>query len=180
MTDSYIFDDNSLESKVLQHELSYARVIKVGSEYNLNKWLSEVIEETDEIIRVYLHFCSGTLVRPDIDIRTDIVEAHHRYPYLRIILPYEQMDRPTIERKAKEYGITNEIKIGKVIAEDVISSHQTGGKEGISEDFVQALIEEHKDKIKEIDFKPNYGKYSVGGNDSLRSEPRRKRKKHED
>jgi hypothetical protein len=156
--DSYIFDDGSLESKVLQHEYPVT-VIKVGP-YNLNKWLSEVIEETDDIIKVYLHFCSSTLLRQDIDIRTDVAEALHNYPYLRIIMPYEQMDKATIERKALEYGISDKIK------EIDFKSNKITAEE------ISRLYHEAKE---------NYGKYSVGGNDSLRSEPKgRKSKKRED
>lgn len=172
MTDSYIFDDGSLESKVLQHEYPVT-VIKVGP-YNLNKWLSEVIEETDDVIKVYLHFCHSTLLRQDIDIRTDVAEALHNYPYLRIIMPYEQMDKATIERKANEYNI----KVQKIIAEDVLSSAQVGGHEGLSDEFVKALQSE---KIRNLEFQSKYSKYTVGGNDSIRSEPKgRKSKKRED
>ena len=172
--DSYIFDDGSLEAKVLQHEYP-GTVIKVG-EYNLNKWLSEVIDEDDDVIKVYLPFCSSSLVRKDIDIRTDIAEAHHNYVFVRLILPYEQMDRPAIERKAAEYGIMP----------NLIMSTPEHAKDGrgillsdkpVTKDEIEKLMEENKNKIKLLDFKPNYSKYSVGGNDSIRSEKGRKKKK---
>lgn len=150
----YVIDDGSLTSKVLQYDIPVAQVIKVGP-YNLNQWLVDIIEEDDEIKFVYLPFCSGDLIKPDVDIRTDIATAMHNYPKLRIILPFEQMDKPGIERKAKNYGITTTVYEYK---NDTMTKKQDVD--------VNKLIEENKEKFHFVEYS-DYGKYTVGGNDSV-------------
>ena len=144
----YIFDDGSLEFKVLQKEIPDATVVKVGK-YNMNDWLLDVIEEDDNIKFCYLHFCTGDLIKPDIDIRADIAAALHNYPKVRIILPFEQQDRPSIERKALNYGIKSEVD--KLIEENKEKFHFV--------EYSDYKGEEKKD--------PDYAKYTVGGNDSV-------------
>ena len=128
----YIFDDGSLESKVLQKEIPDAQVIKVGPYSNLNNinnWLVDVIDEDDNVKFCYLHFCTGSLIRQDVDIKADVAAALHNYPNIRIILPFEQMDSPSIERKSKNYGIwqdnknPNEPDIDKLIEENKEKFH---------------------------------------------------------
>ena len=100
MNNKYVFDDGSLESKVLQHDIPDAQVFKVKPYTKLDDWLAEILEEDDNIKFVYLHFCQGDLIKPNVDIRTEISTALHNYPYLRIILRYEQMDKPRNKRDA--------------------------------------------------------------------------------
>ena len=161
--EKYIFDDGSLEFKVLQRELAEwdPVVIKVGK-YNLNEWLVDVIEEDDNIKFCYLHFCTGSLIRTDVDIKADVAAALHNYPNIRIILPFEQQDKPSIERKAKNYGIVLENEspqppdINKLIEENKEKFHfveysdykgeQTKQAEYNSEDSFKIKKEEFKDK----------------------------------
>ena len=169
--DLFVFDDGSINSKVLQFEIKDAEVIEVKPYTKLDIWLAE-IPIKDEIQKIFLHFCSGDLIRQDVDIRTDVMEAQHKYPNMRIILQYEQMDRQTIENRAAKYGITlDKFKAVKhtEIASDILSPVAAGGHEEPSEEFVKNLeqvnksLEDNKDKIKIID----YSKYAVGGNDTV-------------
>ena len=171
MVSHFVFDDGSINSKVLQFEIKDAEVIEVKPYTKLDIWLAE-IPIKDEIQKIFLHFCSGDLIRQDVDIRTDVMEAQHKYPNMRIILQYEQMDRQTIENRAAKYGITlDKFKAVKhtEIASDILSPVAAGGHEEPSEEFVKNLeqvnksLEDNKDKIKIID----YSKYAVGGNDTV-------------
>ena len=158
MANKYVFNDGSLESKVLQKEIPDAQVIKVGpynNLNNLNNWLVDVIEEDDETKFCYLHFCTGDLIRTDVDIRGDIAAALHKYPQIRIILPFEQQDKPSIERKALNYGIKSEVD--KLIEENKEKFHFIEYSDYKSEGEIA-----EKDKVK-----VDYGKYRVGGEDGV-------------
>ena len=161
----YIFDDGSLESKVLQHDIPDAQVFKVKPYAKLDTWLAEILEEDDNIKFVYLHFCQGDLIKQDKDIRTEIATALHNYPYLRIILRYEQMDKPSIERRAANLGINVSDKIQVIIP--TTEDYDPNSKE----DLVKITLEGNKNKIKLIEYNKekaqDYGKYTVGGNDSF-------------
>ena len=104
----YVFDDGSLASKVLQYEVKDVEVIKVKPYIKLDQWLSDsgILEENDKQVFIFLHFTTGDLIRTDVDIRADVAAAIHNYPNLRIILQYQQMDNPGIERRALNYGIS--------------------------------------------------------------------------
>ena len=150
----YIFDDGSLESKVLQHEIK-GTVVKVKPYTKIDDWLAEIINEDDEIKKVFLHFCYEQ-VTPGI--RAEINTALSNYPQIRIVLQYENMDRRTIENKAKDYLDIRRMK------EHIPPSELLPIDE--PDDIAYKILEENKHKIKTID----YGKFSVGGNDSLRSD----------
>ena len=158
----FVFDDGTINSKVLQFEIKDAEVIEVKPYTKLDTWLAEIPQYKDEIQKIFLHFSSGDLIRQDVDIRTDVMEAQHKYPNMRIILQYEQMDRQTIENRAAKYGIPQWTEKHDKIVQEYESKQQ---KEVviIPRDPVDKIIEGNKDKIKIID----YSKYAVGGNDTV-------------
>ena len=151
----YVFDDGSINSKVLQFEIKDAEVIEVKPYTKLEDWLTAIpIKDNEEIQKIFLHFCSGDLIRQDVDIRTDVMEAQHKYPNMRIILQYEQMDRQTIENRARKYGITTNT---------MTYNTKTNVATKQQDVEVDKILEDNKDKIKIID----YSKYAVGGNDTV-------------
>ena len=111
-----IFDDGSIESKVLQHELktSYDITTVSVNQYqpgDLQKWLEKSIEITEGllkgIVKVILHFPFEDYVQKDI--RTEIMELQRKNPNLRIIPWYEQAPRDNIKNRAANYGIMEDM-----------------------------------------------------------------------
>ena len=143
----FVFDDGSIESKVLQFEIKDAKIIKVDK-FDLNKWLS-AIDKDDQIKKVYLHFCYDQITP---GIRAEVNTALANNPNLRIVLKYENMDKRSIENLARQYKMTtNTMKYN--------TKTNTVTKQDVE---VDKILQDNKDKIKFID----YSKYSVGGNDT--------------
>ncbi len=109
-----IFDDGSLESKVMQHELKNTyklNVFQVKPYTKLDTWLAETIDETDQVQKIFLHFPFEDYIDTKKDIRTEISEAGRKYPLLRVIPWYEQTHRDAIQNRANTYGISvDEVK----------------------------------------------------------------------
>src|SRR4030095_6222742 len=106
-----IFDDGSLESKVMQHELKNTyklNVFQVKPYTKLDIWLAETIDETDEVQKIFLHFPFEDYIDTKKDIRTEIQEAGRKYPLLRVIPWYEQTHKDAIQNRANSYGVTAE------------------------------------------------------------------------
>jgi len=112
-----IFDDGSIESKVLQYELktSYDITTVSVNQYqpgDLQKWIEKSIEITEGllkgIVKIILHFPFEDYVQKDI--RTEMMELQRKNPNLRIIAWYEQAPRDNIKNRAANYGIVAEPK----------------------------------------------------------------------
>ena len=154
MTNNYIFNDGSLESQVVQHQVK-GIVVTVPKYTKLDNWLGEILEEDDEIKIIHLHFCYEQMTP---GIRAEISNALHNYPYIRIALPLENMDKRSLNNKAKALGIFEvdpDYKLENVIE----STKHPFTPSGVVKDDIDKLMEENKDKIKVVD----YGKYRVGG-----------------
>jgi len=137
-----IFDDGSIESKVLQFELktSYDITTVSVNQYqpgDLQKWIEKSIEITEGllkgIVKVILHFPFEDYVQKDI--RTEMMELQRKNPNLRIIPWYEQAPRDNIKNRAANYGIRFKAIKQTEVASDTI----TPQKEGMSEEFIKAL-----------------------------------------
>lgn len=105
-----VFDDGSIESKVMQHEIKNTydmTVVPVDKYEDLPKWLDEAIKATEGlftgIIKIFLHFPFEDYVTKDI--RTEIMEATRKNPNIRIIPWYEQAPKQGIAIRAINYGI---------------------------------------------------------------------------
>ena len=143
-----IFDDGSIESKVLQHELKTSydiTVVPVEKYEDLPRWLDEAIKKTEGlfkgIIKIILHFPFEDYIQKDI--RTQMMELERKYPNIRIIPWYEQAPREGIKNRAANYGIKQEtfkaIKQTEV-ASDIIKGGPEGiRKEGFSKEFIEKL-----------------------------------------
>ena len=142
----FIFDDGSIAAKVLQQEIPNAQVVKVNSK-KLEDWLN-FISETG-ITKVYLHYCYEDYTP---GLRAEIHTALRNNPNLRIICQYENNPRSDIEKKA----VTIQIPSNDFIKE----------REMTKTVDVEKVLEDNKHKITNI----NYSRYTVGGNDSLRSQ----------
>jgi len=102
----YVFDDGSLESKVMQYELKNTydmTVIKAQPDKKLSEWLKQIDDQFNKIIKIFLHFPFEFYITKDI--RTEILEAEHKNPKIRIIGWYEQASRDSIKHRAINYGI---------------------------------------------------------------------------
>jgi hypothetical protein len=133
-----VFDDGSLESKVLQFELktSYdVNVVTVKADQKLDLWLAEVIDETDEIQKIFLHFPSEDYITTDLRDQVNI--ANHNYPLLRIVPWYEKTSRDSINRRAINYGVKLEAP-----------KTQVEVKGGIDPDDEMKALEPEKKKYK--------------------------------
>ena len=121
----YVFDDGSLESKVLNYELERCNysITKIDvQEYSkLDKWVARLIENSNDTCKVFLHFPIEDYIQKDI--RTEIQEAEHRYKFLRVIPWYEQTTRHDIEIRAKDYGIEKSKTEKK--ADDIMSLYNS-------------------------------------------------------
>ena len=144
-----IFDDGSLESKVLQFELKTSydlNVVQVKPFSKLDNWLAEVIDETDQIQKIFLHFPSEDYITTDL--RDEVNRANHLYPLLRIVPWYEKASRDSLKHRAANYGIQQTFKAVKQteVASDILKAGPEGvRKEGFTEEFTKKL-EEYKDK----------------------------------
>jgi len=105
-----IFDDGTIESKVLQYELKTSydlEVVKVEKYSDLQTWIEKAIEYTEGafkgILKIILHFPFEDYVQKDI--RDQVMELQRKNPNLRIILWYEQAPRENIKHRAENYGI---------------------------------------------------------------------------
>jgi hypothetical protein len=108
-----VFNDGSLESKVLQFELKTSydlEVVNVDKYEDLQKWIEKAIEYTEGafkgIIKIILHFPFEDYVTKDI--RTQMMEIQRKNPNLRIIAWYEQAPRDGLKNRAANYGIVAE------------------------------------------------------------------------
>jgi len=148
-----VFDDGSIESKVLQHELKTSydiTVVPVDKYEDLPKWLDEAIKKTEGlfkgIIKIFLHFPFEDYVTKDI--RTQMMEIEHNNTNIRIIPWYEQAPRDRIKNRAANYGIVAEpVKPNRVqeqlkdIKETIIDpdDEMTINRTGISGKFNKPL-----------------------------------------
>ena len=105
-----IFDDGTIESKVLQFELKTSydiQTVPVEKYSDLQIWIEKAIEYTEGafkgILKIILHFPFEDYVTKDI--RTEKMELERKNPNLRIILWYEQAPRENIKHRAENYGI---------------------------------------------------------------------------
>ena len=101
-----VFDDGSLESKTLQFELKTSydlNVVQVKPFTKLDNWLAEIIDETDQIQKIFLHFPSEDYITTDL--RDQVNFANHNYPLLRIVPWYEKASRDSLKHRAANYGI---------------------------------------------------------------------------
>jgi hypothetical protein len=121
----FAFDDGSIESKVMQHELKNTydiQPIKVEKYDDLPTWLETAIKYTEGaftgIIKIFLHFPFEDYIQKDI--RTVIQEAERKNPKLRIIPWYEQAHRQGLQNRAANYGITTEIYDKTLLNKDVV------------------------------------------------------------
>lgn len=147
----FIFNDGSIASKVLQQEIE-AQVIQV-KDGKLEDWLSLISE--DGITKVYLHYCYEDYTP---GLRAEIHSELAKNPNLRIICQYENIPKSDIEKKAKFKAIKH-----TEIASDSLTPKELGGHETPTEEFIKTLEKTQQDKIR-------FSQYSVGGNDSLRSQ----------
>jgi len=142
-----IFDDGSLESKVLQFELKTSydlNVVQVKPFTKLDNWLAEIIDETDQIQKIFLHFPSEDYITTDL--RDQVNFANHNYPLLRIVPWYEKASRDSLKHRAANYGIQEQTF--KAIKQTEVASDKLTAiphKEAPSDEFVKKL-EEYKDK----------------------------------
>lgn len=105
-----VFNDGSIESKVLQHELKTSydlQVIDVPKYEDLQKWVEKAIEYTEGtlkgILKIILHFPIEDYIQKDI--RDQIMAIQEKNPNLRIIAWYEQASREGLKNRAENYGI---------------------------------------------------------------------------
>jgi len=105
-----VFDDGTIESKVLRFELKTSydlEVVKVEKYSDLQTWIEKAIEYTEGafkgILKIILHFPFEDYVQKDI--RDQVMELQRKNPNMRIILWYEQAPRENIKHRAENYGI---------------------------------------------------------------------------
>jgi|SRR6476620_1331506 len=125
----FAFDDGSIESKVMQHELKNTydiQPIKVEKYEDLPTWLDNAIKYIEGtftgIIKIFLHFPFEDYIQKDI--RTVIQEAERKNPKLRIIPWYEQAHRQGLQNRAANYGITTEIYDKTLLNKDVVEKEK--------------------------------------------------------
>ena len=107
--EAYVFNDGSLESKLIQYELKNnydVKVFDVKPYTKLDNWLAEVIDERDGIIKVFLHFPYEDYLLKGI--RDEIMNAGLVYPKIRVIPWYEQAHRDGLAHRAANYGINKD------------------------------------------------------------------------
>jgi len=128
-----VFDDGSIESKVLQHELKTSydiTVVPVDKYEDLPKWLDEAIKKTEGlfkgIIKIFLHFPFEDYVTKDI--RTQMMEIEHNNSNIRIIAWYEQAPRDRIKIRAANYGIVAE-PVKQIAVDEITINECSGGGE---------------------------------------------------
>ena len=142
----FAFDDGSIESKVMQHELKNTydiQPIKVEKYEDLPTWLETAIKYTEGaftgIVKIFLHFPFEDYIQKDI--RTVIQEAERKNPKLRIIPWYEQAHRQGLQNRAANYGITTEIYDKTLLNKDVVE------KEPLEREYDKKYLEKAGDSF---------------------------------
>jgi len=101
-----LFNDGSYEFRVLEYEMKQhynVNVVEVKPYTKLDNWLTEVIDETDEIQKIFLHFPQEDYITKDL--RDEVNRANHLYPLLRIVPYYEKTSRDSLIRRGASYRI---------------------------------------------------------------------------
>jgi len=181
----FAFDDGSLESKVMQHELKNTydiQPIKVEKYDDLPTWLETAIKYTEGaftgIIKIFLHFPFEDYIQKDI--RTVIQEAERKNPKLRIIPWYEQAHRQGLQNRAANYGITTEIYDKTLLNKDVVE------KEPLEREYDKKYLEKAGDSftdnkevaddvMKEIKLSEPTGEYSIDKSNKVKIKKTKKK-----
>jgi hypothetical protein len=114
MTEKIIFDNGSTASKLLQHELKDAKVVKVTGSDLVQNFTQFDSKKEDQ--RIYLPFTSDDLVANGEQLRKDIASVEGVGFRNQVVLPYEGNDEKTIKYRAIDAGI---IKPGEVLKGEV-------------------------------------------------------------
>jgi hypothetical protein len=154
-----VFDDGSLESKVLRFELKTSydlEVVKVEKYSDLQTWIEKAIEYTEGafkgILKIILHFPFEDYVQKDI--RDQVMELQRKNPNLRIILWYEQAPRQNIKNRAANYGIMVEpVKETYAPAKPLFIDPDTEMKENVK-NIASDIIKENKEKADQPTYSP--------------------------
>ncbi len=111
MTEKIVVDNGSIASKLLQHELKDAKVVKVTGKDLLQNFTHFDPKKTDQ--RIYLPFTSDQLAANNEQIRNEIAKVEGVGFRNQVVLPYEGNDSKTIEYRAKDAGIVNKVEDNK-------------------------------------------------------------------
>ena len=108
MTEKIIFDNGSTASKLLQHELKDAKVVKVTGSDLVQNFTQFDSKKQDQ--RIYLPFTSDDLVANNEQLRKDIASVEAVGFRNQVVLPFEGNDNKTIKYRAIDAGL---IKVDK-------------------------------------------------------------------
>ena len=112
MTKIYVLDNGSAGSKLLQEEYKNTYdidVIKVNGSDSLVRQFTKI--DNKDRIKIFLPFTVQDLVAYNEKLRREIREVEALGFKNLIVLPYEGHDAKTIEQKAKEAGIKDDIRL---------------------------------------------------------------------
>jgi len=109
----YVFDDGSIGSQLLQHELKDQydiQTIKVaGKKEDIEDWFNLIKQD----YKIHLHFCYEDYTEA---FRRTIQKIEAKGFKNRIVLSYEGMDCVTMNKRAKQKGL-GESKVGVDVPE---------------------------------------------------------------
>ena len=106
----YIFDDGSIASRLLQHELKDKYEIKVVG-VNVSDTVYEWFTKINADRKIHLHCTYEQLIADNEKLRKEIKKAESLGFTNLIFLDYEGLDEKTLNYRAKVAGIKEDIKL---------------------------------------------------------------------
>jgi len=106
----YLFDDGTIESKLLKHDSERNADIHIQvieTEYKPNDIVSYLTTIPYEAV-VHLHFCKEDFIKYDIDAQRNKIRS--LYPNLSLFFAYEFLNKDVAVSKAQLAGIELETK----------------------------------------------------------------------
>ncbi len=107
-----IFDDGSIASRLLQHELKDKYDIKVVG-VNIADDLFECFAKISSDKKVHLHYTYEKYAENKEQLRKDIQNIEHLGFRNLVVLDYEGLDQKTMEYRAADAGIVGRDKEGR-------------------------------------------------------------------
>src|SRR4029078_9006679 len=109
---------------------------------DIEDWFSQIKPDN----KVFLHFCYDDFQGKDNHLREVLKGIESKGFHNKIVLPYEGMDKKTVEKRARQKGIGESkvgVKIDRVVELEQPTALWTSKHDKIVDDYEKSNQEEH-------------------------------------